>query len=337
MTKDLKYIIKRIIIGVGIIFVLSFINKCDVNAQNTAYNIYVNNTLMTPSTKKYVGNNQNVSVLIRGAGNVNNSMPLYGYVALCSAFGSYDNRYINTASSSAMSDIAIVNSTRGCTIPTTSDYKNTARVVYFTFTIKPTQWDCGSGNLCFLRDTTFAWYQPASNEYALVSYGFNALSYNFNNEVDPAIQQNQQIIDQNNTQINQNNQIINQNTQINDNIQENTDAMKDSKVDSPRGDINNVKGKVASNTTISSLVTMPVRLFTNVLNGLNTSCATFTLGTMFGKTLEFQCINLNDVLGSFLFNTIDVIISGLLVYAISRKFIKLFNELSQMKEGDIID
>lgn len=94
---------------------------------------------------------------------------------------------------------------------------------------------------------------------------------------------------------------------------------------------------LAQNGVITNLVSMPVTLFTKVLSTLNGSCTTYNLGSLYGTDLNLPCIVISDYLGTSLWGIIDIIISGLLVYAISRHFVKMFNKMSSLEESDIID
>lgn len=94
---------------------------------------------------------------------------------------------------------------------------------------------------------------------------------------------------------------------------------------------------VDENATISSLLTLPVTLFSAILNGMQNSCVPFNLGSLYGEDLILPCINISSYLGNTLWTMIDIIISGFAIYFISQKFIKVFNNFSSMKEGDVID
>lgn len=183
-----------------------------------ALQYYVNGTQLGTGIKYYTAGNSNIATDIRD----NNSdfplfidlsvVPQYGYIAICSALGSNETRSINSVYGSNISDINIVNSTTGCTIPGGS-YSSTARVVYFTFSINLTFWDCSAqGTSCIWPNNGrlgLTFYQPNSNEYSLVSYGFSSSEpYNFNDQVDPKVKLQEQ----------QNNLINQQNTILEDNL-----------------------------------------------------------------------------------------------------------------------
>ena len=91
------------------------------------------------------------------------------------------------------------------------------------------------------------------------------------------------------------------------------------------------------NSTITQLITLPITLYTAILNNLNGTCSPFNLGKLYGEDLILPCINISQYLGNSLWTMIDIIISGFAVYAISKKMIKVFNNFSSLREGDVID
>lgn len=115
------------------------------------------------------------------------------------------------------------------------------------------------------------------------------------------------------------------------------DTISSSDVDDPSSSINSFKDKIAENGVITQLIGLPVTLFSKVLNSVNGTCSSYNLGSLFGTEIVFPCINMFNILGGNLWAVIDVLISGLFVYSISKKFIKVFEHMSSMNEGDVID
>lgn len=93
----------------------------------------------------------------------------------------------------------------------------------------------------------------------------------------------------------------------------------------------------AENGTITQLITLPITLYTSILNNINGSCTTFNLGSLYGSNLTMSCIRIQDYVGSSLWSAIDILFSGFFILIISKKMIKVFNNISSMKEGDILD
>ena len=115
------------------------------------------------------------------------------------------------------------------------------------------------------------------------------------------------------------------------------DTMKDDSIEQNNPQFDEFDDYLANNGVITNLVSMPVTLFTKILNTLNGTCTTYNLGSLYGTNLTLPCIVISDYLGTPLWGVIDVIISGILIYSISRHFVKMFNKMSSLEESDIID
>ena len=126
---------------------------------------------------------------------------------------------------------------------------------------------------------------------------------------------------------------VNATNDVNQSVQDMNNTIKDDSVDNPT----DYSGNVASNGVITQLITLPITLYTKILNSTSSSCTPFNLGTLYGENLVLPCIVLSDYLGSSLVNVIDILISGLFIYSVSRKMIKVFNSLSSMKESDVVN
>lgn len=139
-----------------------------------------------------------------------------------------------------------------------------------------------------------------------------------------------------NKMIDNQNQIKNKLNDLQNSLNDVNSSINNDNVDDPSSSINQFKDKIATNGVITQLVGLPVTLFTKVLNSVNGTCSSYNLGSLFGTDLVLPCINIETYLGSSLWGVIDVLISGLFVYTISKKFIKVFENMSSMNEGDVI-
>lgn len=155
-------------------------------------------------------------------------------------------------------------------------------------------------------------------------------------ELERIIGQSNQVI------INQNEQIINQNQansdkldDANDKLNNIDDTLNNTDIDNPN--FEEFEEYIAENGVITQLITLPVRLYTQILNSINSTCTPFALGELFGHNLVMNCINPSNFFGSVLWNTIDILGSGLFIYAISKKMIAVFNKFTNLEEGDILD
>lgn len=183
-------------------------------------------------------------------------------------------------------------------------------------------------NLAFSSNKTLDFYrQSFAIGYRLKSLGSKPLTQE---QISNALSQDFQ---------NLNNSINNLSSGINTangKLEDINSSINNDNVDDPSSSINSFKDKIASNGVITQLIGLPVTLFTKVLNSVNGTCSTYNLGSLFGTDLILPCVNIQNYLGSSLWSIIDVLISGLFVYSISRKFIKVFESMSSMNEGDVI-
>lgn len=129
--------------------------------------------------------------------------------------------------------------------------------------------------------------------------------------------------------------IINQNTQTNEKLDNIDNTINDNSVDNPN--FEEFEQYIADNGVITQLITLPVRLYTQILNNVNTTCTPFNLGVMFGHNLSMECIEPSAFFGTALWNTIDILGTGLFIFAISKKMIAVFHQFTNLEEGDILD
>lgn len=134
----------------------------------------------------------------------------------------------------------------------------------------------------------------------------------------------------------QTNTIININTDINNSINNMNDTMKDDSVDDPNDMFEDFQDYLPENAVISSLIGLPITLYTKVLNSVSGTCNSINLGSLYGTNLIMPCIDIDNYLGSTLWNLIDLILSGMFVIVIARKFIKAFDNFTSLKEGDVL-
>lgn len=87
-----------------------------------------------------------------------------------------------------------------------------------------------------------------------------------------------------------------------------------------------------SNTPITDLLTLPLTLLTYYLNGFNELCSPFTLGSLLGTNLVIPCIDLEDRLGSNLWNIIDGLCSIFLIYNIAMMCIQIYEAITSFED-----
>lgn len=136
------------------------------------------------------------------------------------------------------------------------------------------------------------------------------------------------------TLINSNYLTENATEQLVESATETNDLIKDDSIDNNKtsGDLETMSGKTASNGTITQLITLPITLFQSVLNSVGGSCSSMSLGTLFNHELTFPCLDLSSVLGSTLFNIIDILLCGSFILVIRKKFVDIFNHITSLKD-----
>lgn len=132
------------------------------------------------------------------------------------------------------------------------------------------------------------------------------------------------------------NKIAEENNKVIENQNKNHEELISDSTDSPDSSFDEYNDKLASNGVITNLITLPIRLFTNILNNINGTCTSFSLGNLMGTDLTIPCLDISSYLGSNLWNIIDILFSGLFVLVIAKKMIKVFENFSSMREGDVI-
>ena len=89
---------------------------------------------------------------------------------------------------------------------------------------------------------------------------------------------------------------------------------------------------------LQDLLFMPLTLMNAINTGFNSSCSSFSLGSLFGHNIELRCFTISDIIGLDLAGIIDVIISGIFVYLFSKHLRKVFDKTTNLEsqEGDVI-
>ena len=117
-------------------------------------------------------------------------------------------------------------------------------------------------------------------------------------------------------------------------VNETNDTIKDSSVDNNKAqsDLSTMNGKVASNGTITQLLTLPITLYQAILNNVNGSCSSYSLGSLLNHNITLPCINLQNILGSTLYGIIDILCSGLFILAFRKKMVDIFNHMTSLND-----
>lgn len=198
-----------------------------------------------------------------------------------------------------------------------------ANIYRFTFYVTSYD-DAGNGNLGLQFNTQLFNNTDYNTYFRLFSITYSdTLSYS---DIDLTNQEN--IIEQNN-------QIISGQNDIKDSVNKVDDTLNDDSIDASNttDTLSGLSDTLPTNSVISDLLLLPVRLFQNVLNSINGSCTTFNLGSLFGTDLTLPCLNIESLLGSTLWTVIDILFCGSFILVIRKKFVDIFEGLSNLKNG----
>lgn len=127
-------------------------------------------------------------------------------------------------------------------------------------------------------------------------------------------------------------------TAIDNNTKAQEDTNKTLKDDNIDDNININTDDLTDESGLQDLLLMPLTLMNAVNTGFNSSCSSFSLGSLYGHNLSLKCFTISDIIGSNLASIIDVIISGIFIYLFSKHLRKIFDRTTNLEneEGDVI-
>lgn len=93
--------------------------------------------------------------------------------------------------------------------------------------------------------------------------------------------------------------------------------------------------KLAGTGPVSQMVLMPITLLNGYVSGINATCQPYNLGSLMGTDIVFPCITISNYVGVSLWNVIDILFSGFMIYAIGKKFVKIFNDFTNLRDNQM--
>lgn len=175
-------------------------------------------------------------------------------------------------------------------------------------------------------------YIPASVQYQKDYDGsFNTLNSKLNqvaSNQNTLSSQQQQILQQQQSIIAEQENTTQAVEDVNDTL--NNDTIDDNNT---TGTLEDLSENLPTNSVISDLLLLPVRLFQNIVNSINGSCSPFNLGSLYGSNLTLPCINIESLIGSTLWSVIDILFCGAFVLIIRKKFVDIFHNLTDLRNG----
>lgn len=124
-------------------------------------------------------------------------------------------------------------------------------------------------------------------------------------------------------------------TQVQTELNNIDDTLNDDTIDDTNttGTLEDLSEDLPTNSVISDLLLLPVRLFQNIVNSINGSCSSFNLGSLYGSNLTLPCINIESLIGSTLWSVIDILFCGAFILVIRKKFVDIFENLTELRNG----
>lgn len=81
---------------------------------------------------------------------------------------------------------------------------------------------------------------------------------------------------------------------------------------------------------VADLILLPLTLFGAFYNSFGGTCSSYDLGSLLGHNIVLPCINLRNILGNGLYTTIDLAISLFLIYNIVMMCVHIFDRLTSL-------
>lgn len=174
-------------------------------------------------------------------------------------------------------------------------------------------------NRTFLANATgSAWIDSSTGN--LTNGGFNSSMNNQTNTIVGNQDKNKdEIID---------NQNKNQ-QQTNEKLDGINDALTDDSV--PDIDLGGVD--IGNDSPISTLLTLPINIFTHALDGANKSCKTYSFGSILGTEWHLDCIDGKKILGDNIWGLIDMFGCFFMIYNIIMLIVQCFETITGLKDG----
>ena len=334
MVKDFKYIIKKILIGVGIALSLMYLKGgllANVHALSCDEVNYTPFRALDNGGTEAIGNNTNLDVVFLTKATINNGVkvnfndsdfieikvPLTYIYAVYQNNTIIDNPNTNTFSTTEYSYLTNQQPAVYLTDNTNNPNNNVwvqgwsdgsyyhfkyFKKSYKTNYVNITSLKFGVSNTPILNAQVTTWVYI--HNYWTVSWNKCDSNQALENKIE-------------------------ENTQAVDNI---NNTLENSETDDPSSDITGMNNKIATNGSITQLLTLPITLYQSILNATTGSCSQFQLGSLYNHNLVLPCINLSRLLGSTLYNIIDILLCGSFILVFRKKMVDIFNHMTSLND-----
>lgn len=305
--KDAKYIIRKLIIGVGIALCFMFIKSCNVNAATPDFSILYNGNNLNSSTFYIANDNENTWFKINNETLYTMeelfSFGTFGKLAICSN-GEVTNVY---ARNDNVKNISFYNTKATCNLNGTPGY--TGNIIYIIFEVnwipENASEFCGSTGQYCSYDLQIANYWKKGGYVQLINFNFSKEPFIYD--------------DTNSTIINNQNQIKDNIDDINKNITDET---------SPN--INGLQNSAGwlKPGPVDSIINLPLTLLNNLQTNLGNTCNPVIVNLPYvHKDISLPCISAiyKQIDGlDVWFQSIGVIAAAFILY---KYFMYLYNRI----------
>lgn len=124
----------------------------------------------------------------------------------------------------------------------------------------------------------------------------------------------------------------NGNQAVSDSINGLNDTLKSDTPPDTENQLNDLDSSLISDTPITDLITLPISLLNSYISGFSGTCSPYNFGNLLGTDLIFPCLNLQEILGSNLWNNIDSLCSIFLIYNIAMLMIQAFEGFTSLRD-----
>lgn len=114
---------------------------------------------------------------------------------------------------------------------------------------------------------------------------------------------------------------------------EKLDGINDSLTDDSVPDIDLGGVDIGNDSPISTLLTLPINIFTHALDGANKSCKTYSFGSILGTEWHLDCIDGKKILGDNIWGLIDMFGCFFMIYNIIMLIVQCFETITGLKDG----
>lgn len=330
MKSDLRYIIKRIIVGVSIALILMLI-KGNVFAASIRPTL-TNCTLFYGSNSSDSGTMSTASYNSLAYRNCTSSTSRlwtavkYNYQSTGISNGNYIFQFLirNYSNRVSVPSVMILSGTQSGSYSTNSCYVSSSEGLYIDQPLTTSSSYSANSSILYYSvycpnvEIRSGWFQVAiqggSNNTASDSTGVYSISQDFNySEIVSSSDINSSIVNSSSQAHSDSQNTQNAINSVNESIT--SDSVPDIDTsDLPGSDMESIEQNV-----LGDFLFIPINFLRNIVNGLSYQCSELDMGSILGVNIKFPCIQPQSFLGVALWGIIDIILTGTAMIAFASR------------------